>query len=273
MYGESCDRVLLAGDFNAEEGEICLNDFLYQNNLKNIVKESTCFKNPQAPTCIDLFLTNFANSFQHTRVMFTGLLDFHKMTLTVLKSTFTKSKPRKFFYRCYKSYNRDVFKQELKKALSEVSDYDTFETIYLNLLNKHAPPKVKTVRDNQAPYMTKALRKAIMRRSLLKTKLYKNFTTEDTKKYKKQKNYCSRLYKKERKKIYEKLDINHINDNKLFWKTVKPFLTGGGRVLSPWNTAPEVPIWLGGTHPEFDEVPMGTNSVIFQKTEIKVHKH
>ena len=78
--------------------------------------------------------------------------------------------------------------------------------------------------------MTKALRKAIMRRSLLKTKLYKNFTTEDIKKYKKQKNYCSRLYKKERKKFYEKLDINHINDNKLFWKTIKPFLSEKGNL-------------------------------------------
>ena len=47
----------------------------------------------------------------------------------------------------------------------------------------------------------------------------------------------------------------------------------GGRVLNLWNTWPEVPIWLGVTHLEFQEVPMGTNSIIFQENEIKVHKN
>ena len=41
--------------------------------------------------------------------------------------------------------------------------------------------------------------------------------------YKKQKNYCSRLYKKERKKLFNKLNHFFVNDNKLFWKTIKPF--------------------------------------------------
>ena len=36
-------------------------------------------------------------------------------------------------------------------------------------------------------------------------------------KCKKHKNFCSKLYKKE-------LDIKNITDNKLFWKTMKPFL-------------------------------------------------
>ena len=35
---------LLAGDFNIEENENCLNDFLSDYNAKNLVKENTCFK-------------------------------------------------------------------------------------------------------------------------------------------------------------------------------------------------------------------------------------
>ena len=54
---------------------------------------------------------------------------------------------------------------------------------------------------NQAPYMTEALRKAIMRRSELETKCFKQKTNDTLKAYKKQKNYCSRLYQKERKKF------------------------------------------------------------------------
>ena len=44
-------------------------------------------------------------------------------------------------------------------------------------------------------------------------------------KYKKHKNFCSKLYKKERKKFYSQLDIKNITDNKLFWKTMKSFLS------------------------------------------------
>ena len=44
-------------------------------------------------------------------------------------------------------------------------------------------------------------------------------------KYKKHKNFCSKLYKKERKKFYSQLDIKNITDNKLFWKTMNPFLS------------------------------------------------
>ena len=42
--------------------------------------------------------------------------------------------------------------------------------------------------------------------------------------YRKQRNFCSKLYKKERKKYNNNLDLNDIADNKKFWKTVKPFL-------------------------------------------------
>ena len=61
---------------------------------------------------------------------------------------------------------------ELKEKLrsEEEIDYSNFERIFLEVLNKHAPIKKKTVRANDKPFMTKALRKAIMRRSALKNK-------------------------------------------------------------------------------------------------------
>ena len=87
------------------------------------------------------------------------------------------------------------------------------------------------------PYMTKPLRKAIMIRSSLKNKLYKNFTPNNSMAYKKQRNYCSRLYKKERKKYYEKLNVKKVMDNKEFWKTVKPFLSDRRNSSSKDNTS------------------------------------
>ena len=51
------DKFMLVGDFNAEESEPCLSQFLYECNVKNIVKENTCFKTALNPSCIDLFIT------------------------------------------------------------------------------------------------------------------------------------------------------------------------------------------------------------------------
>ena len=48
--------------------------------------------------------------------------------------------------------------------------------------------------------------------------------------YKKQKNYCNRLYKKEGKKFFSSLSPSFVKDNNLFWKTVKPFFLNKGNL-------------------------------------------
>ena len=44
--------------FNAEKVETVFETFLYHRYLKNLVKDGTCFKNPERLSYIDLFLTN-----------------------------------------------------------------------------------------------------------------------------------------------------------------------------------------------------------------------
>ena len=52
----------------------------------------TCFKIPDRPTCIDLTVTNPSRSFQDTCTVETGLSDFHKLVVTVVKLYFPKQK-------------------------------------------------------------------------------------------------------------------------------------------------------------------------------------
>ena len=213
---------MLVGDFNAEELEPCLSEFLFEMNAKNIAKEPTCFKSLSNPSCIDLVITNSFSNFQNTRGISTGLSDFHKMVASVLKHTFHGSAPKELVYRDYKNFDRVIFKRELEDKLNQqINEYKHFEQIFLEILNIHAPIKKKLLRANHVPYMTKA----IMKRSELESKYVKNKTSENLKSYKKQRNFCSKLCKKERKKYYERLDLNNVTDNKKFWKTVTPFLS------------------------------------------------
>lgn len=224
------DKFLLTGDFNIEEGESCLKDFLYEYNAKNLVKENTCFKNIDNPSCIDLFITNCCRCFQNTKTVSTGLSDCHKMIVTVMKTTIPKTTPKIIQYRDYKKFIETNFEIELKDKLQKenINDYDKFENIFLEILNKHAPTKKKVFRANHKPYMTKTLRKAIMRRSALENKYYREKSSETFQIYKKQKNYTNKLMKKEKKKYFSTLKMNYFIDNKKFWNTVKPLFSNSG---------------------------------------------
>ena len=102
--------------------------------------------------------------------------------------------------------------------------YDDFEETFLSLLNKHAPVKKKRILGhNNSPFMTKELRKEIMKRPELKNKYNKKRNYENWSLYKKQRNYCVSLLRKTKKAYFEKLNIKEIGDNKTFWKTARPF--------------------------------------------------
>ena len=132
-----------------QEGEACMDDFLDEFHAKNMVKEPTCFKNPDNPSCVDLFITNSSRSFMKTMAVSTGLSDFHKMTVTVMRTTFPKVEPRSIKYRDYSKYNKDMFGYDLKEKLkNQPGDYDTLEKIFLETLDIHAPQKTKLVRAN-----------------------------------------------------------------------------------------------------------------------------
>ena len=71
-----------------------------------------------------------------------------------------------------------------------------------------------------------------MRRSQLETKYLKTETQTDLKLHKKYKNFCSTLYKRERRKYSEPLDMKNVLDSKEFWKTMRPFLFDRNTVFS-----------------------------------------
>ena len=87
-----CENVILLGDFNIEVEEKYLFNFMSVHNLKTLIKQKACFKNPENPTCRDLILTNSPRSFQNSRECETGLSDFHKLTIkTILSKVNTES--------------------------------------------------------------------------------------------------------------------------------------------------------------------------------------
>ena len=224
------DKFLLLGDFNISEDDEVLADFMSDLDSKCLIKEPTCFKSNENPSKIDLFITNSSLSFQNTCAIDTGLSDFHRMIVTVMKNTIPKSKPREIQYRNLKKIDKDTFEESLRRKLLELTDknYEDFERIVLAELDTAAPVKTKKVRANNKPFMTKEICKAIMTTSRLENNYRREKTEESKDAYKKQKNYTNKLCKKGKKKFLENLDFSDRKQVKQFWKIVGPFFTDKG---------------------------------------------
>ena len=168
--------------------------------MKNIVKQNTCFKNPDRPSCINLILTNCSTSFQDTCTVETGPSDFHKLVVTVLKLYFPKQKPNIQAFRDYKRFQIDLFRSELDYELSKLNvcnlELEHFLNIFIEILNKHAPIKKKYLRANQGEFMSKELNKAIMTRSRLRNKYLKDKSADSKIAYDKQRNYWVNLLRR-----------------------------------------------------------------------------
>ena len=83
--------------------------------------------------------------------------------------------------------------------------------------------------------MTKSGGIAIMLRSQLKRKFNNNKSEENSKKYKQQRNYCVKLLRKTKVEYFQNMNVNKVNDNKMFWKTMKPRFSNKCKTASKHN--------------------------------------
>ena len=223
------ENFVIVGDLNSEETNCEISNFMDVYGLKNLIKSPTCYKSVDNPSSIDMFLTNKASGFQNTTTIEVGLSDFHLMIQTVLKSGFVKKGPRIVTYRDYSKFDPIKFRSDLQSNLAkdneEYSVFENFNSVVEEVLNNHVPLKQKYLRANDAPFMTKTLRKAIMLRTQLRNRLNRHNTSENRKAFKKQRNKCVKILRQAKRSYYGNLDMNSVTDNKKFWRTVKPLFT------------------------------------------------
>ena len=108
--------------------------------------------------------------------------------------------------------------------LPEKANYTESENQFPRVLNKNVPLKSKIIRGNNKLFVTKTLRKVIMRRSALKKNADNLNDPLAIKLYKKQRNYVVNLSWKVKKDYFQK-HIPHGSPSKNFWKFCKPFFT------------------------------------------------
>ena len=144
IHSSNYDSFIFFGDFNSD---VCDKAML---DLKGLIKQPTCFKNPENPSYIDLFLTNRPRRFCNSYIIETGLSDFNMMTVSVMKMHYRKLSPKIIHHRDYKKFSNRNFLNSVKEVFSnknpneENGGIDFFLSTCAKVLNKHAPCKRKS---------------------------------------------------------------------------------------------------------------------------------
>ena len=137
------------GDLNAGMEFSASKDFCNLYSFTSLINKPTCLINPSKVTCIYLILRYHPKFFQNTTVIETGLSDFHKMVVTIMK-TFCKFKPEITSYSKYKNFSNDIFRGTLLEELPQVQisndddGFNNFLRICRNALDRFAPHKKST---------------------------------------------------------------------------------------------------------------------------------
>ena len=176
LYSSKYKKIMILGDFNVGIDEVHMKFFCEAYNLTNLIKQPTCYKNPDNPTCIDLILTNDPRTFQSTGAIERGLSGFHLLTLTIMRKTFKKQRPRINNYRSFKYFSKEEFRKSLIDKLTNQiyvnngfdDGLDRFCKISIDTLNSFVPINNKFFRVNQMPFTTEELSKETMKKSRLR---------------------------------------------------------------------------------------------------------
>ena len=161
----------------------------------------------------------------------TGLSDFHKSTLAVMKVFYKKQNPYIVTYRNYQDFPNEAFMIEVKNTIIQITsenndlEFDRFKTGLDETFQRNAPIKKQYFQANQAPFINKKINKEIMKRSRLRNEFLNTQNDYDRKAYNKQRNLRVSLIRSERKNLFSNNNTSDIRDDKTFWKTVNPFLT------------------------------------------------
>ena len=139
--------------------------------------------------------------------------------------SFQKLQSKILNYRDYTSFDNEKFWSDIWKMNLNAADVGGFMKAVFRIFIKHAPIKRKYFRVIEAPFMTKDVLKAIMKRSKLRSKFLKSRKLSDRKNYISQRNICKKLLRNTKRTYFNNSDIKNVTDNQTLRKTAVPLLS------------------------------------------------
>lgn len=184
-------------------------------------------------TLIDVVLTNTRNRVADSGVLHLGISD-HSLIYVIRKISIPfKTRPTMTTVRQFKHFNSTKFKEELgKQAWANVSNHDDpndmwslWKHTFLHVVDKHAPPKLKRVRNKKSPWITTAVRNLIINKTRLKKIAIRSNNPEDWTTYKKARNTANNEIRKAKATYYQTHFKENSGNSRETWKTINQVMS------------------------------------------------
>lgn len=223
MLDKVCDtkyEIYFLGDLNIDWH---LNNCLLKNklfslteicNLSQVVKKSTRVSyrsdGTKIATCIDLIFTNAADLCSKAISMPVGFSD-HNLVSVNRKTKVPKSGQKMIVKRIFKHFNENEYCEEVRnvdwsKILVEDDPdraLEAFTSSIMPIMDKHAPLRRITVRTIAAPWVDLELKEHIKLRNELKAEAITSGNSILWNKYRKLRNYVTKLNRTKKRNYYE----------------------------------------------------------------------
>ena len=119
-------------------------------------------------------------------------------------------KPKISASRDFKNSDNVKFRSDIVTANFNADNFGIYESTIFNAFNCYVPIKKKYIPTNEAPFMSKELRKAIMKKRRLRNIFLKHRIDTNKLDYNTQRNICTKLLKDTKKSYSENLDTKKL---------------------------------------------------------------
>ena len=183
---------------------------------------------------IDVCITSSPEKVISSGVIHLGISD-HSLIYAIRKLNYVpKTGSRnQIEYRNFKHFNAQSFLNDLyilpwseldnKQNVDEM--WECWKSLFIQVLDKHAPLKTKRVRKKgSVPWINKDIKAKLFERDFLKRKAIKTNGESDWNKYKSSRNACNIALRHAKREYYATKFLNHKNNPKHAWKAINDIL-------------------------------------------------
>ena len=204
---------------------------LYQ--LTQIINDPTRITE-YTKSLIDVCITSSPEKIISTGVIHLGISD-HSLIYAIRKLNYVpKTGSRnQIEYRNFKQFKAESFLNDLyilpwseldnKQNVDEM--WECWKSLFIQVLDKHAPLKTKRVRKKgSVPWINKDIKSKLFERDFIKRKAIKTNEASDWNRYKSSRNRCNIAFRHAKREYYATKFLNHKNNTKHAWKTINDIL-------------------------------------------------
>ena len=220
----NCNFLAARPDRNTEN----LKSIIEVYQMKQLISEPTRLTE-SSQTLIDVILTNKPNRIVSSGVLHVSISD-HSLIYTVRKISVPTQNNHKYqSMRSFKKFNSDSFRNDLKNqswnTLLMINDpnemWKAWKEMFLPVADKHAPLKLKRIKNKPSPWITTKVKNLMNKRDNLKRVAVRSKNSQAWVDYKKARNSVNNAIKTTKAAYYNAQFDKHSGNPKETWKVIR----------------------------------------------------